>query len=185
MSPAAKPVLRPTSRADAVARAISLLGQGRYKLGGGADVTAPSPFDTEGNRFPGYCDCSGFTSHVTGHARDQGKREYNTDAIVRDAKTTRALYRVVARAEVVLPGDLLVYPGIFDLDDDPDRDVPGHIGIIVEVRPEFVRLGEEWWEDVEVIHCSPRKQRALGAIRQTDATLWASRGYFVRPLHYT
>jgi len=178
-------VIRPTSRREAIDRALALVGSGAYKLGGGASVFAESPFDAKGNRYPGYCDCSGFTSHVTGHSRDQGDYELNTDGVIMDARKRRRLYRRVTLTEPVLAGDLIVYGGIYDLDDDPDRDVPGHIGIIVEVCEGFARLGPEWWEDLRVVHCSPRKQAVLGAIRKTDASLWASRGMIVRPLHYS
>lgn len=94
------------------------------------------------------------------------------------------MYGLVAKRDPVRRGDLIVYPGIFDQDQDPDRDVPGHIAIIVRILAGFVRGGDEWWEELEVVHCSPRKQATLGAIRLTDATQWASRGYIVRPLHY-
>lgn len=186
--------IRPTTREEAVARAVALIGTGWYKLGAGASIDDESPFGPLGNNHPGFCDCSGFTAHVTGHARKQPRGEYNTDAIVNDVYKVvngritrpgpRLMYDPVPKGEKPLPGDLLVYPGRFDLDDNPDRDVPGHIGIVKEVLEGFVRGGEEWWEDVMVIHCTPRKQKTLGAIKLTDATLWASRGYFIRPKHY-
>jgi len=176
----------PTTPMEVVNRALRYVGQGYYKLGGGARWDAPSPFDGKepfdraGNQFPGFCDCSGFTAWAARYRRGY----WNTDAITADARARQKRFRLVGKSEAVRPSDFLVYPGP-DKDHDGERDSPGHIGVIVEVDPDFaaIRGKAEWWEALKVAHCTPRKQLTLGAIKLTDATLWAGKGYIVRPLH--
>lgn len=171
---------------EVVNRALKYVGQGWYKLGAGALHTSESPFDGKepydraGNQFPGFCDCSGFTSWVARYRRGP----WNTDAIVRDARVGGKRFRLVQREEHVRPSDFIVYPGP-DKDHDGERDSPGHIGVIVEVAPDFhaIRGKADWWEHLRIAHCTPRSQVKLGAIKLTDATLWAGRGWIVRPLH--
>lgn len=174
----------PTTPDEVVRRALAWVGKGYYKLGGGAIYTADSPFagkeayDGSRNQFPGFCDCSGFTSWAARYKRGA----WNTDAIVADARNRQKRFRVIKRSEPVRPSDFIVYPGP-DADGDGERDHPGHIGIIVEVLPDFVRGEPEWWEHLRVAHCTPRKQLTLGAVKLSDAALWATKGYLVRPLH--
>lgn len=172
---------QPITPTAAVARALQFVGQGWYRLGGGARYPSESPFGESWNQFPGFCDCSGFTAWACTYVRGN----YNTDAIVKNARVggAGARFRLVSKGMPVAPGDLIVYPGP-DRDGDGERDHPGHIGIITEVLPDFVRGGDEWWESLRVAHCTPRKQKTLGAIKLTDAALWAQRGYIVRPAHY-
>jgi CHAP domain-containing protein len=176
----------PTTPTEVVLRALRFVGEGYYKLGGGARFTAASPFagdepfDAAGNQFPGFCDCSGFTSWCARYRRGI----WNTDAITSDARTRQKRFRLVGKGEPVRPSDFIVYPGP-DKDHDGERDSPGHVGIITAVDPDFaaIRGKAEWWEALQVAHCTPRKQLTLGAIKLTDATLWAGKGYIVRPLH--
>jgi hypothetical protein len=174
----------PTTPAEVVERALRFVGTGWYKLGAGAIYTADSPFagqeayDGARNQFPGFCDCSGFTAWAARYRRGN----WNTDAIVGDARSKQKRFRVIRRDEPVRPSDFIVYPGP-DADGDGERDHPGHIGVIVEVLPDFVRGGPEWWESLRVAHSTPRAQVKLGAIKLSDATLWATKGYLVRPLH--
>jgi hypothetical protein len=166
------------SSSEVVSRALSFVGEGIYKLGGGALHTDESPFGFTKNQFPGTCDCSGFTAWCARYKRGP----WNTDAMVRDATKGGRRFRLVSRDELVRPADFLVYPGP-DRDHDGERDAPGHVGIIVRVLDGFVRGRAEWWEHLEVAHCTPRAQRTQGAIKLTDATLWAGRGYIVRATH--
>jgi hypothetical protein len=180
--------IRPTTRAEAVQRALAWVAKGAYQLGAGASVEAESPFDAAGNPHPGHADCSGFTAWCTGHARKQriagqGVLELNTDGVIADARGRQLVYALVRRTEPVLAGDLIVYGGVYDLDDDPDRDRPGHIGIITEVEPDFVRGSEAWWDDLIVVHCGAHRP-GRSAVRRTDATAWRQRGFIVRPRHY-
>lgn len=176
----------PTTPEEVVYRAKFFVGQGWYKLGAGArwDQTSPfdgkEPFDKAGNQFPGFCDCSGFTAWAARYRRGP----WNTDAITADARARHKRFRLVGRDEHVRPSDFIVYPGP-DKDHDGERDSPGHIGIIVEVAPDFaaIRGKADWWEHLKIAHCTPRSQVKLGAIKLTDATLWVGRGYIVRPLH--
>ena len=161
-----------------VARALQYVGEGYYKLGGGSRPTSASPFDPEGNQFPGFCDCSGFSSWCMEYRRGP----WNTDAVVADARVKRSRFRLVKRDEVVIPSDLVVYPGP-DKDHDGERDSPGHIGVVVAVGPDFERGKNGWWEHLEIAHCTPRNQLKVGAIKHSDASLWAGRGYIIRALH--
>jgi hypothetical protein len=171
---------QPVAPGDVVARALAFVGQGRYELGAGAPFPARTPFAEADNPIPGHCDCSGFVAWCAKYKRGP----WNTDGMVKDATRTARRFRLVPREAPVRPGDVIVYPGP-DRDHDGERDAPGHCGIVVEVLPGFVRGKAEWWEHLRVAHCSRRHQDALGAIRITDATLWAGRGYLVRPTHYT
>lgn len=178
----------PRPASEVVARALSARGQGYYKLGGGAPYTEASPFDADGNPHPGTCDCSGLIAWAAGYRRDA----WNTNAIVADALKRRTRFVLVPRMAAVRVGDIIVKPGP-DLDHDGRRDYPGHCGIIVGVHADFVRGGPEWWEDLDVAHCSGARQNRIdpttgkryGAVRVTDASLWALSGYIIRPLHLT
>lgn len=175
MSPVA---FAPTTPQEAVARALLHVGRGHWDLGGGAPYTAESPFSITGNPKPGRVDCSGFGAWCLRYLRGP----WNTDAIIRDARGQTKRWRLVARSERVRPSDVIIMPGL-DRDGDGDRDIIGHYGVIVGVDPDFVRGGREWWQLLQVCHASSRRQSELGAIRVTDATIWAGRSYIIRALH--
>lgn len=168
--------------------ALAQRGLGTYKLGGGAVYTAPNAFDDDRNQFPGFCDCSG----LLGYAGRYKRGPYNTDAIVRDATGKRIRFRLVEKDERVRRGDFLVKAGP-DKDGDGHRDYPGHCGVITGVLPEFVRGSKDWYEDLEVTHCSgalqnridPATGKRYGAVRTTNAAIWKLAGYIIRPLHVT
>lgn len=170
------PAAVPVTPAEVVERARRHLGKGVYKLGGGALFTSSSPFGPIGNPFEGTCDCSGFVAWACKYKRGP----WNTDAMTHDARVGGAMFRLLGRHELVRPSDVIVYPGP-DRDHDGERDAPGHCGIIVQVDEDFRRGQPEWWEDLRVVHCSPRRQAELGALRLSDATLWAARGWIIRP----
>lgn len=100
--------------------------------------------------------------------------------MVHDARIGGGMFRLLGREELVRPSDLIAYPGP-DRDHDGERDAPGHCAVIVEVTPEFRRGKAEWWEQLRIVHCSPRRQTELGALRLSDATLFAARGWLIRP----
>jgi cell wall-associated NlpC family hydrolase len=172
-----------------------------YKLGtGGRNPANDYPQDDAGK-----CDCSGFIAWAVGYDRFQGydvhgeERWINTDAILYAANpsavepmfdTTAALrpdgkpnFRLVERAEKVAPGDLLVYGSTHVA----GARIPGHVGLIVNVGGDFVRRGANWWKHLSVAHCSPSNSKKFGpghAIAVTDATIWHTKGYIVRPTFY-
>ena len=187
--------------ADVVSRLRPFVGAplttGRYVLGAGGPYTSPTPFRAIGSwlaeRYPSLsaatlgCDCSGMVAWACGYKRG----DYNTDAIVADVwiakygKPTskpgpRRLFSPVDAGDL-RPGDVLVYGGP-DKDMDGNRDSPGHTGIVSEVALGTVMGARNWLRGVKVIHCSSRDQAKVGAIRETDATLWwdASRSIAAR-----
>lgn len=184
----------PMTRAEVVARAYAQRGLGWYKLGGGAKFTAPDAFAPDGNQYPNSCDCSGLVAYCLRYRRGS----YNTDGITRDALHTKNRFRLIERGEPIVPSDIIVRPGP-DENGDGKRDSPGHVGIVTNVLPGFVRGGDEWWKFLEVTHCSGRLQNTIdtlnvdpfspktgkryGAVRSTDASVWKSSGYLVRALH--
>jgi hypothetical protein len=165
---------------------VSTAMVGVYKLGGGARWDQRSCYSTPTNQFPGTCDCSGFLAWSAKY--DRGV--WNTDAIVDDATNHQGRFAVVHSEIPVRPGDFIVKKGP-DLDHDGVRDHPGHCGIVVEVMPEFERGVKGWWEHLRVAHCSgalqlhvdPATDRFYGAVRVTNAAIWALDGYLIRPLH--
>lgn len=176
---------QPMRSSIAIARALAQRGKGIYKLGGGAYFTAADCYAADGNRFPGFCDCSGFVAYTLGYRRGG----WNTDAIYAD-RNRGTRFRLVGQHEAVRPSDVIVKPGP-DRDGDGQRDFPGHVGIITGVKAGFVRGAADWYKRLEVTHCSGRGQltidpttgKVYGAVRTTDASGWRSSGAIVRPLH--
>lgn len=190
-------VIRPTTRDEAIERALAWVGRkSRYRLGGGAHVDAEHPFARDGT-----CDCSGFTGHVTGHNRIQrieGKRHsFYTDNAIRDAYEHRRswimrggvvgagpehLYRGVDDDDVL--GCLIVRPGRYaKIGRSWKRVKIGHVGIITAVDPGFIQGAPDWWRMLKVVHCTPNRGRP-SAVRMTDARAWRRRAYFCRPRWY-
>jgi hypothetical protein len=202
--------VRPTTAHEAVARASGLVGEpSTYRLGGGADpLDFPgSPFDRDGT-----CDCSGFTAHVTGHARRQlidGKLvSFYTDNVIRDAfrfagsqwsmtgtvtaEGPQHLYLPVTREMEVRPGDLVVKPGKYVAG---RRVSIGHIMIVVDVLPGFARArGQYGWSRLLTgVHCTPNRGRETAVLRGHPSMSFEARStrnprgrgsYFVRPRWY-
>jgi hypothetical protein len=185
------PQLTGYSAAEVIARLRPFVGAelsvGRYVLGGGAPYTSPSPFRPIGSwlaeRYPSLtaatlgCDCSGMVAWASGYKRGN----WNTDAIVADVWLTkygrpttkpgpRRLFEPV-KHDALRPGDVLVYGGP-DKDQDGNRDSPGHTGIVSSVALGTIMGARGWHNGVAVIHCSSRDQARVGAIRETDASLW-------------
>lgn len=181
------------TREGGVARALAQVRTPTwYKLGaGGADAAAPSCADSSGR-----ADCSAFAMWACGYARNAG--DWNTDRILGDVWVTdlitgkikrpgkRQRFDAVAVGDSVLPGDLIVYGGTFArVGDKLKRTRPGHVGVIVEVLPGFVRgqiTRPGWWTQLRVAHCSPSNRKRHGnAVAIDDASIWKLRGYIVRP----
>lgn len=193
-------LIRPTSSVEAITRAEDWVGRpSRYRLGGGADVTEEHPFAADGT-----CDCSGFTAHVTGHARvqviDGQTYHYNTDGVIRDAcrfggdqwrmtggvvgDGPSRLYRRVTLDEDIMLGDLLVRAGRYAPRALGGRRVAiGHIGIVTGIGLRHERTARDWWRHLRMVHCRPNRGRK-SAVPATDARPWRTRSYVVRPRWY-
>jgi hypothetical protein len=170
-----------------------------YGLGrGGDDAAAPVPWDR-------MCrvDCSAAVAWALGYARNVG--DWNTSKILSDAfemrfadpndgpmprinvgPGPRTRFRPVDFDEVVLPGDVLVIDGVFEMRDGKRVRVrPGHVEMIVDVEPDFVRGGSRWYRDLVVAGSSPSKSKRFGpghALAETDASFGRTRGYILRYL---
>ena len=160
--------------AEVVARALSVVGQGRYRLGkGGRRPANLTPFDAAG-----LCDCSGFAAWSMGLDRYQPGRIagdwISTDAIVADAQGPGRMFAVVGRLTAAgldrpagwQPGDLVAYPGRRALG---RRVAIGHVGVIVEVGATIAAC--------RVCHCAASGRVA---VRVSDGRPWAARGIVVR-----
>lgn len=161
-----------------VARALALVGTGRYALGcGGRDPAAPlGPY----RRRPGdpdaiyaarralgrvWLDCSGYLAASWGVDRYQptgiAGGWLSCAALYADARGPQRWCRAVPVGEV-LPGDGLVWDGH-----------PGHCCVVV-ARPEVV----ERYADLEVAQC--RSGRAPAIVRSTGAAWDRRSGIAVR-----
>lgn len=204
--PIQHPPFVPTRPEEVVERALMQRGLGRYQMGGGAPYWEANMFAPKGNQFDDHGDCTALCAYAARYI----KGRYNTDALVDDAiervmvddgnggrylkPTGRPgrcrLVRLVGRSELVRAGDLIVKPGP-DKNHDGERDHAGHAGVITKVLAAFVRGSKEWWEDLEVTHCSgagqdridPATKARYGAVRTQDASRWWDSGYILRPLH--
>lgn len=159
---------------EAVRRARSVVGQGRYRLGkGGRRPRDPVPFDRDG-----FADCSGFASWAMGLDRFQpgsiGGGWISTDSIVRDAQGPRFLFDLVPIGDVVRPGDVIVYPGRFVAG---RRVAIGHVGLVVAVPPGWRYEAAASLKALRIIHCA-----ASGpvAVRESDGGPWRRRGIVAR-----
>lgn len=188
--------IRPTTRAEAVARARSLVGVKlplppgapsdavptplRYRLtaghNGGADPYAPHPGSPSyGNRV-WTADCIGFVAWCLGLDRYQpgelpSRGGYlNTDSALIDARTSR---RYFAEVEVPEPGDIVVYGSKYALG---VRTEVGHVGLVVAAP-----TGLDPWT-ARVVDCSASASRKVGAAvsERPDARVWRRRGSWLR-----
>lgn len=158
------------SRRDAVDRALSQVGKGKYELGtGGRNPANKSPFGKSRRGKPGtnWCDCSGFIAWCLGYDRVQNLG-LDTEVWYSCAEIISDTYHVNPRlfhrfTGLVIPGDILVY--------GPKGKMKwGHIGIITKVLPGFTRGSDDWWKYVEVTHCSTGNGGV--AVRTSNAKLW-------------
>lgn len=174
---------------EAVRRALSTEGRGRYGLGcGGRDPRAPDPFGAY-QRRPGesaavtrqrqalgrvWLDCSGALAWWWGEPRKDsadGEDEIAgdwlaCDPLYADATGPRRFVRSVPAADV-RPGDGLVYPGRWS---GGRRMAIGHCALVI-ARPAVVtRLG-----DVAVMHCHGPSGQGPTVTRGTGA-LWDRHG---------
>lgn len=150
-----------------VRRALSVVGQGRYRLGrGGRKPLASTPFDAEG-----LADCSGYASWCLGLDRYQpgriGGDWISTDSIVRDATGPQAMFRPVSITDW-RPGDLLVYPGrrVGGV-----RVAIGHVGVITVPGATIL--------ECRVAHCAASRSPSGGAVRVSDGRPWVRSGIVV------
>jgi hypothetical protein len=136
---------RPCSPAEAVQRAMSMVGRPEpYILGTGDYRPRPNedlPFTR--NRVGYGSDCWGFAGawcyklprHRQGFNRGRWATvsdDINTDSAIEDAEHLGEIYEVV---KTPAPGDLLVYPSIRGVDRRRLR--IGHVGIVLAVPPEW------------------------------------------------
>lgn len=179
-------VLRPTTKAEAIARAKRLCGTAgariRYRLAdhqGGRDPHADdcaSHWHSLIKRIPlATSDCAGFVAWCLGFDRYQPKTFatyggwINCDSALIDARANCQLFHAVLTPE---PGDLVVFPSI-DLDRDGKRDRYGHTGLVTYVGPRWTPGA---WSMLRVAHCSSLSdQRFDRAIMETAGLVWARR----------
>jgi hypothetical protein len=165
--------VRPTTAAEAVARALAFAGTAgatvTYQLenggGGGRDPWAPTPTPT------GRLDCSGFACWASGYPRHiadfaEYDGDINVDSAIMDADRKRSYFAEVAAGQAQ-PGDWVVYPS-------RDRGHPGglvgHVAVIVAV-PQGWQLDRngQGYTALRVVQCAAFHGRA---IRETDGAFW-------------
>lgn len=187
---------RPVSREVRLYRAGMHTGGG-YGLGcGGTDPAAPSPFgpyrartgesaaSVKAKQARGriWCDCSGWISWVIGVPRRRpgyakGWGYVSTDGLVVDADDPAVeLVEWVPIGGAVEAGELLVYGGV-DTDGDGDRDLIGHVGIVLDVPIGWVYNGPASLAHLTVRHCAAS---GGGGIRTSNGAPWAKRGRVLR-----
>lgn len=130
---------------SSVLRARSMVGQGRYELGGGNDdPDAPTPFDKNGE-----CDCSTFVAWCTKHRKKVEGVYFYTDQIEADAKRqVKGDLGYEVPWEDRQPGDILVYGA---------GPATGHMGLVsgpgkvIHCRsgkpPAVVETGDQFFKD--------------------------------------
>lgn len=146
---------------DAVRRALSVVGTGRYHLGrGGRRPGNSTPLDAAGES-----DCSGLVSWALGLDRYQpgriGGDWISTASMVRDAMGPRQMFAPVALADAV-PGDVVTYKATIGV---------GHCGVIVAVNGPT-------WRELDIVDCAARKPPAI-AHRADGGDLWRRKGGIV------
>ena len=171
-------------------RALKMVGKGKYELGtGGRKPSNITPFAASRKGKPGntWCDCSGFVAWALGYDRVQDlslptEEWYSCEGIIDDAHYLKRMFEMIPMNEPVLPGDIIVY--------GPKGKMKwGHIGVITEVLPGFVRLSDDYWKHLRVTHCSTGNDGV--AVRTSDAKVWGeslkkkdSPAYILRYKHY-
>lgn len=152
-----------------------MVGKGKYELGtGGRNPANNDPFATSRKGRPGrvYADCSGYIAWVCGYDRvyNLGLEDewwLSCEGICDDASSYNDgpnYFTPIGKDQPIWPGDIIVYP--------PKSKLKwGHVGIIVEILPGFIRGSKDWWKYLKIAHCSPRGE---SAVKITDAFLWHS-----------
>lgn len=176
----------PAAMPDAVARALSMVGKGEYRLGTG-DYRPSKGVDEPWTVRVGKrgSDCSGFAQawchriprHRPGYNRGGSVVDWiNTDSGADDAygvvsdrtgKIVRgATHEIYVPATHAEPGDLLVYRSIVK---DGKRVLIGHVGIVVDV-PDGWRPGD--WKALAIVQCRGPNGKRPGVVK-TDGQTWA------------
>lgn len=199
--------IRPTSIREAVERARSMLGyrpankrQIAYRLkggfNGGHDPFAKhparwSPADSQREAWSktgAYtCDCAGFVAWCLGYDRYQpdsgfhnegrGYKYINTDSAIWASEAEVPTW--FKRLEYPEVGCLVVYGSKWR---SGKRVRVGHVGLVTAVPAEWDPENPQF-DLLKVIHCSSGNQRRFGAsIQETDGSIWAKRGLFLRYL---
>lgn len=188
--------MRPCSAAEAVERALSLVGKGgQYVLGTGDHVGEGLPPWTTRDGVSGS-DCAGFAMCWAYKLRRHRKGfnvgswatvsdDLNCNSAIEDARHERDLFELVTGAPQ--PGDLVTYPtfklvGI----DGQTRTFIGHVGIVTSVTRVL-----EWdpatpqYELLDVVQCKGPNGRKP-AVVATDGSLWAHHDtVWPKPQHRT
>jgi hypothetical protein len=173
MQALAAPIVR-----NAVLRARSLVGTGRYLVGaGGRDPHASSPESTVRGRRG--CDGAGFLAWCFGYDRYHRGFTYgwdwiNADSMIVESETLASWFRQLPEPEV---GAVVAYSSI-DLERDGRRDRVGRAGLVVAL-PASWSTDDHAWAAMRIIHCAPSIQRRRGyAIDETHAVAWAHRASY-------
>jgi hypothetical protein len=165
-----------TRAADAVARALMMVGERwPYVLGGGNHVGPTRVRRKDGTLSALGFDCFGFAHsfcyqeprHRPGFNRGSWATvsdDINCDAAIEDAEHKRELFEVVDVAGV---GDLIVMPSIRD--EDGKRIRIGHVWLVVGVPAEAPPPGT--YRDYDTVQCQARTKPAIkrGPGPATDA----------------
>jgi hypothetical protein len=178
---------RPCSAAEAVARALSIVGKGgQYELGtgdyrpqptfpGAPDVDLPWTTNDLGARGS---DCAGFAGcwcyklprHRPGYNRGPWSTcsdDLNCNSKLEDARHGRDLFAVVTDAPQ--PGDILAYPTIYLPGHPP---FCGHECIVVGVsRAAAFDISKPDWSLLDVAQCCGPNGRAP-AVVASDGSIW-------------
>jgi hypothetical protein len=152
--------------AQVVARALSMVGRGKYGLGHGSHgPDAPTPFDADG-----FGDCSQFAlAWVDGEAKHVPGRidgDYLwCDGVYADAIGPHKMWRAIP-IDAALPGDRVVYRGSRVL----GVRKPGHCAVVVAVNGPT-------WAQLDCVDCHGGRGPAVG---HRSGALWAKSGIVVR-----
>lgn len=186
---------RPCSPAEAVQRALSLVGKGgRYVLGTGDYLGDDKPPWTTRDGLSGS-DCAGFAiswcyklpRHRKGYnvgSWASVSDDLNCNSAIEDAEHARELFVPADRPQ---PGDLVTYPTFTLLaSDGTHKTFIGHVGIVTGVSRVL-----EWdpetpqYELLDIAQCKGPNGRAP-AVVATDGSVWAHHDtVWPKPQHRT
>lgn len=186
---------RPCGAAEAVARALSLVGKGgQYELGTG-DYRPAAGLDvpwTQNGGPPG-ADCAGFAEcwayclprHRPGYNHGPWSTcedDINCNSALEDAQHDQELFAVVTDAP--RPGDLLLYPTIYLTVDGQRREFVGHVCIVTGVsRAGGFVISKPDWTLLDVAQCCGPNGRAPAVIA-SDGAIWAQHDHlWPKPEH--
>lgn len=172
---------RPCTAAEAVERALSLVGKGgQYVLGTGDYLGDTPPWTTRAGLTGS--DCAGFAMSwcykLPRHRKGFNvgswasvSDDINCNSGIEDAQHARELFDLVTGAPQL--GDLLTYPTFSVIADGQPYKFIGHVGIVVGVS-----RAVEWdpatpqYELLDIAQCKGPNGRAP-AVVQTDGSVWA------------